>query len=96
MVTVQYTIAPEARDQLLSLLGRLCVSRVRDGIHSWRAYESPETENIVLEEFHVASWRDHLLQHDRVTKADMALQEEIRGVCPANQPPTVTQYIASN
>ena len=34
-------------------------------------------EQVFLEVFEVASWAEHLRQHERFTRADAALEEEI-------------------
>jgi Transmembrane secretion effector len=48
-----------------------------------------------LETFMVASWLEHLRQHQRVTKADRVLPGAIRAFGTAAEP-KVTHFIAAN
>jgi hypothetical protein len=48
----------------------------------------------VLEEFVVASWDDHLRQHERVTKREQAHLERVRELTDPDHPVTVTHWLA--
>ena len=47
-------------------------SRRRTGATSWRAWQDGAEPGRILEQFVVASWDEHLRQHERVTKRDQA------------------------
>ena len=44
----------------------------------------------------LASWLDHLRQHERVTEADRRLQAEVHALHRGDTPPRVTHLVAAN
>ena len=94
LVTVMYHLDPNAsRDALLKAISRLGRQRGRDGAYSWGFYADSAQPDIFTEVFLVASWMEHMRQHERVTNADRALQEHIQGLLTA--PPEVRHMIAA-
>ena len=61
---------------------------------SFRARYAAESGRF-LETFMVASWLEHLRQHQRVTNTDRAVQDDIREFGAAAEP-KVTHFIAAN
>jgi MFS family permease len=94
LVTVEYRIDPKDREPFLAALEKLGRERRRDGAYAWNVYEDAAAEGRMLETFLLESWLEHLRQHERVTNADRALQEEIRHFQTAGTP-KVTHLIAS-
>ena len=78
LVTVEYRIDPKNREDFLRLLGRYSQGRRRDGAYDWGIFEDPAVEGRFIETFRSDSWLEHLLQHQRVTKADQKLEQEVR------------------
>lgn len=70
MVSVDYRALPEREDELLAALEDARFSRRRTGASSWRAWQDSGLPSRVMEQFVVASWQEHLLQHARVTERD--------------------------
>jgi MFS family permease len=94
LVTVEYRVKPETRGAFLLALAKLAAERRRDGASDWGVFEDAAEEGRYLETFLLDSWLEHLRQHQRVTKADHAVQDavdrfNIRGA------PTVTHFIAA-
>jgi Transmembrane secretion effector len=54
----------------VSALDELQHERLRDGAGSWGTFEDTSQSVKFLETFLVASWTEHLRQHQRVTNAD--------------------------
>jgi MFS family permease len=77
MVTADYVVPAEARLAFAPLIARLRESRLRDGGYSWQLTEALEEPGVLRESFLVASWRDHLRQHERVTGAEQEIQQQI-------------------
>lgn len=77
-VTVEYRIAAEDRSAFLMAIGELSAARRRDGAFDWSVVEDAADSGRFLETFRVASWLEHLRQHERVTHADRVLQEAVR------------------
>jgi quinol monooxygenase YgiN len=77
MVTVEYRVDPARVGAFTREMDRLRRIRRRDGAISWSLYEDPADPGLMVETFVLESWLEHLRQHERVTEADHALQDEI-------------------
>ncbi|OAF16428.1 MFS transporter [Bradyrhizobium neotropicale] len=95
LVTVEYHIAPQKRDAFLTALRGLGEQRRRDGAYAWDIFEDAAEEGRFLETFLVASWLEHLRQHQRVTNADRTVQDAIRQF-DAKAEPKVTHFVAAS
>lgn len=93
LVTVEYRVKPENRRPFLALLAKLEAERRRDGSLNWGVFEDTADEGRFLETFLLDSWLEHLRQHQRVTKADRAVQEAIARLDTSGDP-KVTHFIA--
>jgi len=93
LVTVEYRVAAANRDAFMSALRRLAHERRRDGAYAWGVFEDAEEKGRYLETFLIASWMEHMRQHERVTNADRELQQEIRKLTTA--PPKVAHLVAA-
>ena len=91
MVTVEYRIAATDREEFLAALERLAHERKRDGAYAWGIFRDTADETRYLETFFVESWLEHLRQHQRVTKADRKLEDQVRRY--AQDVPVVTHLI---
>lgn len=78
MVHIRYQVNPGQLTAFLDLMHQLKKRRLRDGSYSWNLFSDPEQPETYIETFMLSSWTAHLRQHQRVTKADKALQEKIR------------------
>jgi Transmembrane secretion effector len=54
--------------------------RGRDGAFAWGIFEDVASPGRMLETFYVGSWFEHLRQHERVTKADRAIEKKIHAL----------------
>ncbi len=95
LVTVEYRITPDKRDAFLAAVTKLGPQRRRDGAYSWDVFEDAAESGRFLETFMVASWLEHLRQHQRVTNADRVVQDAILEF-GAGAEPRVTHFIAVN
>jgi MFS family permease len=75
LVTVQYEIRPEDKNDFLKAMMELESERRRDGAFSWNIFEDLGQKGRFVETFMLDSWLEHLRQHERVTNADRNLQE---------------------
>jgi MFS family permease len=94
LVTVEYRIRPQDRQKFLHVLEELGHERRRDGGYRWSVYEDAGDEGRVVETFLVASWMEHLRQHERVTNADRLVQECVDRF-HLGEAPKVTHFIAA-
>jgi len=95
LVRVEYHAQPGQERELLAALSELRYSRRRTGASSWRVWQELEQPGVFVENFMLASWEDHLRQHERVTVADRARQQRVRNLVDPQQPPVVTHLIAA-
>jgi hypothetical protein len=95
LVTVEYRIRPQDRREFLQALEELGHERRRDGAYRWGAFEDAADEGRVVESFLVASWMEHLRQHERVTNADRLVQECVVRF-HLGEAPKVTHFIAAS
>ena len=77
LVTVEYEVRAHNREPFLDAIDRLSAERRRDGAYAWGVFEDTAKPGRFVETFLVASWLEHLRQHERVTKADHAVEERV-------------------
>jgi MFS family permease len=94
LVTIEYRIDPEKSDAFLTAIRDLGQQRRRDGAFAWDIFEDAAEKGRFLETFMIASWLEHLRQHQRVTNADRIVQDAIRQFDAAAEP-KVTHFIAA-
>ena len=77
LIVVDYEVDPEHADAFVGAMQRLSAVRRRDGARRWHLYRDVADPAVFTETFEVASWAEHLRQHDRLTHVDLPLEEEI-------------------
>jgi MFS family permease len=94
LVTVEYRIA--APQQAGFCQAMLAVQRIRrrDGASRWRLFRDTADPERFIETFIVASWAEHLRQHERVTFADREVEEQARAFQQPGIAPIVSHLIA--
>jgi len=95
LVTVEYLVSQEHRTAFLALLSKLEAERRRDGSYDWGVFEETSHKGRFIETFLLDSWVEHLRQHQRVTKADRAVQDVIARF-DTRGAPKVTHFIAAD
>ena len=93
LVTVEYRIDPTNRAAFLKALDRLAPERRRDGAYAWGVFEDSAQPGRFVETFLTESWLEHLRSHERVTKADRLLEEQVQRF--TLEKPKVTHFIAA-
>jgi MFS family permease len=96
LITIEYQVLPVQRGEFLDALRELGRSRRRDGAISWGIAEDTALPGSFLEYFSVASWLEHLRQHERVTHDDRRLQEAIRALLQAGTRPLVRHFVGAS
>jgi predicted MFS family arabinose efflux permease len=94
LVTIEYRIALNRRNEFLRLMHTLGRSRRRDGAVQWGVAEDTVQPGTYLEYFVDSSWVEHLRKHERVTEDERALQAQILALLavPDHQP-QVRHYV---
>jgi predicted MFS family arabinose efflux permease len=93
MVTVEYRPRDGSREELLAALRDARFSRRRTGAVSWRAWQDAADPDRIVEQFVVASWPEHVRQHERVTRRDAERLAAIRAMTDPSHPPLVTHWL---
>jgi MFS family permease len=77
LVTVEYLVDRGHASDFLKAMHHYERVRRRDGASRWGIYRDTEHPDLYVETFIVHSWAEHLRQHERITRADQALEERI-------------------
>jgi MFS family permease len=77
LVTVEYEVEPNKADEFLEALHKFARVRRRDGASRWGIYRDTEHPTQYVETFIVESWAEHLRQHERLTRGDRDLEENV-------------------
>jgi MFS family permease len=94
MVSVEYWSQAGLEDSLQQALHDVRWSRRRTGAVSWRMWRESSQSRRFVEQFVVASWQEHLRQHERISVRDQERLERIRAMTDPSQPTVVTHWIA--
>jgi MFS family permease len=95
MVTIEYRIDPAQRTAFAEVLERVGRVRRRDGALLWEHFADTANPARHIEVFIAESWLEHLRQHERVTVADRALEDELRRFHVGDKAPVVTHLISA-
>lgn len=93
-VSVEYEVDPKDHPAFMVAMQDVRRMRLRDGASSWGIFHEPESPRILLECFQVPSWDEHMRQHDRITKQDLASEQTVRRFHRGTTPPRVRHYVA--
>lgn len=66
LIVNTWKIAETDLDAFLETMSELRLIRLRTGATRWELYRAASDPTIMMETMHLSSWRDHLLQHQRL------------------------------
>jgi hypothetical protein len=95
MVTVEYVIDPERSEEFLSAIACLEIQRRRDGAMQWYIFRDLEDEQLFYESFMVATWGEHMRQHEHVLMSDRIAEQNVDAFHIPAAKPLVRHYIAA-
>jgi predicted MFS family arabinose efflux permease len=90
MVSIVYRSKEGRTTEMIAALEATRFSRRRSGASAWRVWQDSADPNHVVEQFVVASWEEHLRQHERVTTRDQDRLNRVRALSDDSVEPTVT------
>jgi hypothetical protein len=93
LVTIEYRIEPEDRDEFLNNLDELGHERKRDGAYAWGVFEDASDRGRFVETFLIETWLELKHLRERVTNADRVVEDRLRRLLV--EPPQVSLLIAS-
>ena len=93
LITVEYLVPRATAVPFVAAMEELRRIRRRDGALHWGLYEDVARPERWLETFTVASWLDHLRQHERLTMTDAAVEARARSFHVGETPPLISTLI---
>ena len=94
MIQVRYQVPQSDRADFKRAMRKLAAARRRDGAYAWGLMEQSDDPTALLEWFLVESWQEHLRQHQRVSHADVELQQAVLQYHQGDEPPQVSHHIS--
>jgi hypothetical protein len=94
MVTVEYRIDLARAEEFREAMREVSMERRRHGAVYWHVYVDAEDPARYVEVFIVASWLEHLRQHERVTVADRDVEVIARAFHVGAAPPLISHFVS--
>ena len=95
-ITIDFQIDPVNRARFLELMRAVRLMHLRNGAFSWRLDEDLSECHFFRLEMLVASWSEHLLQHERITKEEHINIEKAWSLDIRPDGPVVKHFISVN
>jgi MFS family permease len=96
LVEMEFEIDPARSHEFESAMHRVRSIMLRDGAINWELFHDVENPSRYVMMFTSESWTEHLRQHERVTKADLAIEEHARSFHIGKDPPRVSHLISED
>jgi MFS family permease len=93
IVSVEYKITPDHVPAFLSAMRILRRNRRRDGARRWMLTQDVADPQTWLERFEVATWLDHMRQHQRATVADRTAENAVVALHEGPTAPRVRHFL---
>jgi len=75
-VTYEFNLDPARAPEFIKLMNKVRMIHLRNGAFTWRLHEDLTRHNTFRIEMLVPSWTQHLLQQERMTKAERAIIDQ--------------------
>ena len=95
-ITMEFQIDAVNRTRFLQLMREVRLMHLRNGAFSWRLDEDLAERRSFRLEMLVASWSEHLLQHERITKEEQRNLEKAWSLDIRPDGPVVKHFISVN
>ncbi len=95
LVVIEYSVPTINVGPFTQAMQHLRTLRLRDGAFRWTLFEDANNPTLYTEHFMVESWEEHLRQHDRLTVADLQIQERVRVLLTTATSPRVSHYFTA-
>ena len=86
-ITAEFNIDPKRRTECIELMRDARLIFLRNGASRWHLYEDLHHPNKFRMEIVVPSWKEHLLQSERMTKNEKEVVDALRGLRTDANPP---------
>lgn len=95
LVTVEYKIKMSQAKQFVVATDELRRFRLREGARHWGLFRDTEDPSRYLEYFVVASWAEHMRQHQRLNQYDKKIEDKVRAFHQGEGLPLVAHFISA-
>lgn len=96
LVSLDYSIPAENTEAFRAAMRHLRRVRLRDGAFRWSLWQDAAETGHFRESFLVASWGEHLRQHDRATVDDRRVEEAALAFHAAPEPPRISHFLSDS
>ncbi|MGI0087721.1 MAG: MFS transporter [Nitrosotalea sp.] len=96
LVEMEFLIDPSRSHDFESSMDDVRSLMLRDGAINWGLYHDIENPSRYVMTFVSESWTEHLRQHERITKADVAIEERARSFHIGKDPIRISHLIAED
>ena len=86
-ITAEFNVDPARRNECIELMRAARLIFLRNGAYRWSLYEDLKEPNKFRMEVVVASWKQHLLQRERMTKNEKEVIDNLRKLRTDPDPP---------
>ena len=86
-ITAEFRVHPARRSECIGLMREARQIFLRNGAYRWQLYEDLRQPNKFHMEVVVPSWKQHLLQSERLTKNEKGVIDKLRGLRLDPNPP---------
>ncbi|GAC1655041.1 MAG: MFS transporter [Herpetosiphon sp.] len=96
LVLVEYHVPPCNAESFILIMNQIEIMRRRDGAQRWSLYQDQAESDRYIETFEVATWAEHMRQHERTTVADKEIEEYAFSLQSPGTSPIVSHFIATS
>ena len=96
LVEIEFQIDPKRSHEFESAMNKVRSLRLRDGAINWGLFHDIENPSRYVEMFTSESWTEHLRQHERITKADLAIEQYAISFHMGKDLPRISHLIREN
>jgi MFS family permease len=96
LVEIEFLIDPARSQEFEIAMQDVRVLRLRDGAINWGLFHDVENPSRYIEAYISESWTEHLRQHERITKADLAIEQRVISFHIGKDAPRISHLIGEN
>ena len=96
LVEMEFQIDPARAHEFESAMSKVRSVMLRDGAINWELFHDIENPSRYVMMFTSESWTEHLRQHERITKADLAVEQHANSFHIGKGPPRVSHLISED
>lgn len=96
LVEMEFQIDPARSYEFESAMNDVRSLILRDGAINWGLFHDIENPSRYVMMFTSESWTEHLRQHERITKSDLAVEEHARSFHIGKDPPRISHLISED